>query len=70
MFSARIVRTIFFCEDENTKAVLEEAGAKPWSIYTKAELDQLVKQNRIAPISSAELCKLHSIKYRFSGRIS
>jgi len=70
VFSERIGETIFFCEDENTKAALEEAGAEPWSIYTKAELRQLVQQNRIAPLSQAELRKLHEIKRTFDARIN
>jgi hypothetical protein len=70
VYSERIGQTLFFCEDEDTKAVLVEAGAEPWSIYTKAELRQLVQQNRIAPLSSTELCKLHEIKRTFQGRIT
>jgi hypothetical protein len=61
---------LFFCENEETKAALIEAGASEWSIYTREELCQLVQQNRIAPISSAELCKLHEIRRTFSGRIA
>jgi TubC N-terminal docking domain len=70
VFSERIGETIFFCEDEDTKAALTEAGAEPWSIYTRAELRQLIQQNRIEPISSAELRKLHEIKRTFHGRIA
>jgi hypothetical protein len=70
VFSERIGETFFFCEDEDTKAALVEAGASEWSIYTKAELRQLVQQNRIAPISSAELLKLHEIRKTFDGRIT
>jgi hypothetical protein len=69
VYSEGLEQTIFFCEDD-TKVRLVEAGAEPWSIYTKAELRQLVQQNRIAPISSAELRKLHDIRRTFSGRIS
>jgi hypothetical protein len=36
MVSSQILNeTILFCEDETTKAVLVEAGAEPWSIYTR-----------------------------------
>jgi hypothetical protein len=70
LFSQVLGETIFFCEDEDTKAALVNAGADQWSIYTKAELCQLVQQNRIAPISSAELGKLHQIRRTFHGRIS
>jgi hypothetical protein len=61
--------TIFFCEDEDTKAALVEAGASEWSIYTKDELRVLVAQNRIAPLSPDELRKVHEIKRTFHGRI-
>jgi hypothetical protein len=70
VFSERIGETLFFCEDEDTKAALVEAGASEWSIYTKAELRTLYAQNRITPISSAELCKLQEIKRTFNGRIT
>ncbi len=61
---------LFFCQDEHTKAALEEAGAEPWSIYTRDELRILCEQNRIAPISDAELRKLHDIKCTFNARIT
>jgi hypothetical protein len=68
-FSHILGETIFFCEDEDTKAGLLEAGAESWSIYTNPELRQLVQQNRIAPISSTDLRKLHQIRKTFHGRI-
>jgi hypothetical protein len=37
-FSEALGETIFFCEDEATKEALVEAGAEPWGIYTRAEL--------------------------------
>jgi len=49
--------TIFFCEDEDTKAALIEAGASEWSIYTRDELRILCEQNRIKPFTQAELRK-------------
>ena len=67
--SETLGETIFFCEDEDTKAALVEAGADEWSIYTKDELRVLVAQNRVAPLSAAELRKVHEIKRTFSGRI-
>jgi hypothetical protein len=70
VFSECIGETLFFCEDEDTKAVLVEAGASEWRIYTKAELRTLCAQNRIAPISSDELGKLHELKRTFLGRIT
>ena len=62
--------TIFFCADEPTRAALIEGGADEFSIYTRYELRVLVEQNRVAPISAAELGKVHQIKRTFSGRIS
>jgi len=69
VFSERIGETFFFCEDEDAKGALVEAGACEWSIYTKSELRQLVQQNRIAPLTAAELRKVHEIKRSFFGRI-
>ena len=69
-YSDTLEETIFFCEDEDTNAALIEAGASEWSIYTKDELRVLVEQNRVAPLSPAELRKVHEIKRKFSGRIS
>ena len=63
--------TIFFCEGRShTQAALIEAGADEWSIYTKDELRTLCEQNRVAPLSIAELRKVHEIKRTFSGRIA
>lgn len=70
VFSECIGETVFFCEDEDTRAALVEAGAEPWSIYTKDELRMLVAQNRLAPLTAAELRKVHEIKRTFSGRIT
>jgi hypothetical protein len=61
---------LFFCADEPTKRALITAGADEWTIYTKAELEILCAQNRIAPLSPDELCKLHEIKQMFHGRIT
>jgi hypothetical protein len=68
--SETLNETVFFCADEQTKAILVEAGAEEWSIYTKDELRVLVAQNRVAPLSADELCKLHEIKRTFNGRIA
>jgi hypothetical protein len=68
--SETLGETIFFCEDEDTKTALVEAGADEWSIYTKDELRTLCEQNRVAPLSPAELRKVHEIKRTFSGRIT
>ena len=70
VFSKIFGETIFFCEDETIKAVLVEAGAEPWSIYTKDELRVLVAQNRAKPFLPDELCKLHEIKRTLGTRIN
>jgi hypothetical protein len=70
VFSQILGETIFFCEDGDTRTALVEAGASPWSIYTKDELQTLCEQNRIAPLTTAELRKLHEIKRTFHGRIT
>ena len=67
--SKALGETVFFCEDEQTKAWLEEAGADSFSIYTKDELRVLVAQNRVAPFSADELRKVHEIKRTFRGTI-
>jgi hypothetical protein len=69
LYSKTLEETLFFCEDEDTKAALISAGASEWSIYTKDELRVLVAQNRIAPLSQAELRKLHEIKKTFHAKI-
>jgi hypothetical protein len=61
---------LFFCQDEDTKEALVEAGAEPWSVYTRAELRILVAQNRIKPLTQAELRKVHEIKRTFKARIA
>ena len=70
LYSERLGETVFFCEDEDTEAALVEAGASEWLIYTNAELQTLCVQNRVAPLSSTELRKLHEIKRTFQGRIT
>jgi len=70
VFSEALGQTVFFCEAEDIKVGLVEGGAQPSSIYTTDELRQLVQQNRIAPISSAELRKLHELRRTFLGRIA
>jgi hypothetical protein len=70
VYSHALEETIFFCEDEDTRAALIEGGADAFSIYTKAELEVLVAQNRVAPLSADELLKVHEIKKTFHGRIA
>jgi hypothetical protein len=69
-FSEILGETILFCEDEDTKGALVEAGASEWSIYTRDELQTLCVQNRLAPLTAAELRKVHEIKRTVSGRIT
>jgi hypothetical protein len=69
-FSEALGETIFFCEEGPTKEALLEAGAEPWSLYTRDELRILVAQNRIKPLTKAELTKLHDIKRTFGARIA
>lgn len=69
-YSKALEETVFFCEDEVTKAALIEAGADSWSIYTRDELRVLCEQNRVAPLSPGELRKGHEIKRTFNGRIA
>jgi hypothetical protein len=70
VFSAVLDETVFFTENEDSKAALVEAGASQWSIYTRAELQTLCMQNRVAPLTAAELRKVHEIKRTFHGRIT
>ena len=70
VFSQILSETIFFCEDEDTKAALIEAGASEWSIYTRDELRILCEQNRIKPFTQAELRKLQEIKGTLGARIA
>ena len=69
VYSEALEETVFFCEDEATKAALVEAGADEWSIYTKDELRVLVAQNRVAPLTPDELRKVHEIKQTVNARI-
>jgi len=61
---------LFFCQDDQTRDALVEAGADSFSIYTKDELRILCEQNRVAPISAAELRKIHDLKRTFNARIT
>jgi hypothetical protein len=70
VFSQILGETIFFCQDEATKGALVQGGASEWSIYTRAELQTLCVQNRVAPLTTAELRKVHEIKRTFSRRIT
>jgi len=70
MVYSKILReTIFLCEGEPTKTALIEAGADPWSIYTRTELQVLVSHNRAKPFMPDEVVKLHESRKTFHGRI-
>ena len=70
VFSETLGEAIFFVEDELTKAALIEAGADEWSIYTRAELQTLCAQNRIAPLTAPELRKVRELKRSFNARLA
>jgi hypothetical protein len=57
--------TVFFVHDDATKQSLILSGAKPGSIYTKAELGTLVAR-RITP---KELRLIHAGKQQFNGEV-
>jgi hypothetical protein len=70
VYSELLKETIFPCENEATKVALVEAGADEWSIYARDELQTLCAQNRITPLTAAELRKVHEIKRSFNARIT
>jgi hypothetical protein len=70
VYSEALQETIFFCADEKSKAALVEAGADPWSIYTKDELRGLVAHNRANPFIPDELLRLHQAKRTFNARFA
>jgi hypothetical protein len=47
VYSNVLGETIFFAEDEDTRATLVEAGALPGSVYTRDELSILVEAKRV-----------------------
>ena len=57
--------TIFFVPDAVTKQSLILAGAKPGSIYTKAELGTLVTRS----VMPKELRLIHAGKQQFNGEV-
>jgi hypothetical protein len=46
-FSTALSETVFFTEDEGTKATLVEAGGDPDNVYTRDELGLLVEARRM-----------------------
>jgi hypothetical protein len=69
VYSQTLQQRIFFCEGEDTKAALVEAGVDSFSIYTRDELRVLSEQNRVALLTPTELRQIHSIKKEFNGRV-
>jgi hypothetical protein len=57
---------IFWTPDDATKATLVAAGADPGTIYTAAELAQLVNRR----VTAEELPAIHATKQRFAGCIT
>jgi hypothetical protein len=57
--------TIFFVKDEDTKASLAQAGAEPFAIYTRQELQILIEHNRVKPFVPSELLHLHNARRAF-----
>jgi hypothetical protein len=70
VFSEMLQETIFFCEDEVTKAALVAAGAEPGCVYTRYELRVIIEQHRRAPITAAELLRIHGTRRTFNGRLA
>jgi hypothetical protein len=46
-YAKALGQTFFFAEDENTRAVLVEAGANSGSVYTRDELGTLLQTRRL-----------------------
>jgi hypothetical protein len=70
VYSEILQETIFFAEDEVSKAALVEAGASEWNKNTKDELRVLVANNRVKPFIPEELCTLRETRKTFHGRIT
>jgi hypothetical protein len=49
VFSQALGETIFFCQDEYIKEALVEGGVGPWGIYTRSELQILVRKTVLRP---------------------
>jgi hypothetical protein len=69
-YSEILEETIFFAEDEATKAALAKAGGEESSIYTHVELQILVAHNRARPFIPDELLRLHQARRIFNARVS
>ena len=64
--SATLNATVFWTPDEATKESLAAAGAHLGSIYTAAELEQLVDRR----VTTRELPLIHAAKQRFRGKVT
>src|SRR5512132_76408 len=69
-YSQTLKETIFFCDDEDTRNVLVEAGAAQCCVYTRSELRVLLEHHREAPLSVSELLQIHSARRLFNARIA
>src|SRR5882672_7660586 len=56
---------LFWTPDETTKRALITAGADAGSIYTAAELTELVKRR----VTAVELPLIHAAKHHLQGRV-
>jgi hypothetical protein len=69
VYSETLEETIFFCQDEDTKAALIEAGAARCCVYTRSELLALLEHHRQTPLSLDELLRFHHARRLFNGTI-
>jgi hypothetical protein len=63
--SGALSATVFFVPDEATKEKLVTAGAEQGSIYSAAELEELIR----CRVTGAELPLIHSAKHEFNGQV-
>jgi hypothetical protein len=64
--SAVLNATVFFTSDDATKESMVAAGADSGSIYTRAELEVLVRGR----ITATELRLFHAAKQRFNAKVT
>jgi hypothetical protein len=69
-YSKTLKETIFFCDDDDTRNCLISAGAAPCCVYTLPELRSLLVRHREAPLTVAELLRIHHARRLFNGRIA
>jgi len=69
--SEAVGELLFFCEDDQTRTALIEAGAQDDDvIYTRDELQILIEHNRARPFVPNELIALHDAKKVFSAKVT